>query len=74
MDWTNCKTTPGTDSFSSATVMKTVHTWVDSMVITAILCTGSVCDEESLLEDGTGIAAFKTRIRNLPSIHYVYVS
>ena len=54
--------------------MKTVHTWVDSMVTTAILCTGSVCDEESLLEDDTGIAAFKTRICNLPSIHYVCVS
>ena len=54
--------------------MKTVHTWVDSMVTTAILCTGSVCDEESLLEDDKCIAVFKTRIRNLPSIHYVCVS
>lgn len=55
-------------------MMKTVFTWVDSMVTTAILCTGSVCDEETLLEDDTGIAAIKTRICNLPSIHYMCVS
>jgi hypothetical protein len=39
-----------------------------------LLCTGSVCVEESLLEYDTGIAAIKTRICNLPSIHYVCVS